>query len=159
MTYVDVMEAIAAELAALWPERMLYRDYCPADFHRPSGFLYVTEAEFTDAALGLVEWTLEAELELRAATDAYSTESTEALREDQAAVLTRFGGPSLAVGDRHIVLDLSAPSPGPGTAYVRFSASWMDQRPGWHDPEDPDDPVSAGVPRMEDYQLTVTTKE
>ena len=80
MTYVDVMEAIAAELATLWPERMLYRDYCPADFHRPSGFLYVTEAEFTDAALGLVEWTLEAELELRAATDAYSTESTEALR-------------------------------------------------------------------------------
>ena len=44
MTYQDLMEAIAARIAKLWPERMLYRDFCPADHKRPSGFLYVTSA-------------------------------------------------------------------------------------------------------------------
>ena len=42
MTYQDLMEAIAAKVAKLWPARMLYRDFCPADFQRPSSFLYVT---------------------------------------------------------------------------------------------------------------------
>ena len=41
MTYIDVLEAIAGRVASLWPERMLYRDFCPADHKRPSGFLYV----------------------------------------------------------------------------------------------------------------------
>ena len=30
MTYQDLMEAIAGRIAKLWPERMLYRDFCPA---------------------------------------------------------------------------------------------------------------------------------
>ena len=100
MTYIDVLEAIAGRVAALWPERMLYRDFCPADHKRPSGFLYVERAEMEDVNLGLVQWSLEARLELYAATDEYSVESTEQLRADQAAVLGQFGGPALAVGDR-----------------------------------------------------------
>lgn len=94
MTYIDVLEAIAGRVAALWPERMLYRDFCPADHKRPSGFLYVERAEMEDVNLGLVQWSLEARLELYAATDEYSVESTEQLRADQAAVLGQFGGPA-----------------------------------------------------------------
>ena len=154
MTYQDLTEAIAAKIAGLWPARMLYRDFCPADFQRPSGFLYVTRAGWADACLGLVRWEFEAELALRAATDAYDTESTEALRADQLAVLGLFGGPSLRVGDRHVLLQAAAETPGPGVAYVRFTASWLDGRPGYMDADTAPESES-GVPRMEQYQFDV----
>ena len=155
MTYQDLMEAIAARIAKLWPDRMLYRDFCPADHKRPSGFLYVTNAGYEDANLFLVQWTFEAELTLYAATDAYSAESTEQLRPDQLAVLGAFGGPALQVGDRSVILTVGAPSPGPGEAYVTFSASWMDARPVFPDPDDP----PGDVPLMEHFQLNIFTKE
>ena len=69
MTSTDLMEAIAERIAALWPERMLYRDFCPKDYKRPSGFLYVINAGFEDVNIGLVRWSVEAELELFAATE------------------------------------------------------------------------------------------
>ena len=152
MTDQELMEAIAAKLAELWPDRMLYRHFCPADFKRPSGYLYVTNSGWTDANLWMVQWTMEAELTLYAATDVYTVESTEALRRDQLAVLQAFGGPSLRVGDRYVTLTLDAPSPGPGEAYVRFSSSWMDGRPG----ADPDD---GGAPLMEHFELNISTEK
>lgn len=152
MTDQKLMEAIAAKLAELWPDRMLYRDFCPADFKRPSGFLYVTNAGWTDANLWMVQWTMEAELTLYAATDVYTAESTEALRRDQLAVLQAFGGPSLQVGDRYVPLALETPSPGPGEAYVRFSAAWLDGRPG----ADPDD---GSAPLMEHFELNISTEK
>lgn len=155
MTYQDLMEAIAARIAKLWPDRMLYRDFCPADYKRPSGFLYVTNAGYEDANLFLVQWTFEAELTLFAATDAYSAESTEQLRRDQLAVLGAFGGPAIRVGDRSVILTVGAPSPGPGEAYVTFSASWMDARPVFTDPDDP----PGDVPLMEHYELNISTEE
>lgn len=155
MTYQDLMEAIAARIAKLWPDRMLYRDFCPADYKRPSGFLYVTNAGYEDANLFLVQWTFEAELTLFAATNAYSAESTEQLRRDQLDVLGAFGGPAIHVGDRSVILTVGAPSPGPGEAYVTFSASWMDARPVFTDPDDP----SVGVPLMEHYELNISTTE
>lgn len=155
MNYQDLMEAIAARIAKLWPDRMLYRDFCPADHKRPSGFLYVTNAGYEDANLFLVQWTFEAELTLYAATDAYSAESTEELRADQLAVLGAFGGPAIKVGDRSVMLTVGAPSPGPGEAYVTFSASWMDGRPACTDPDIP----PSDVPLMEHYELNISTKE
>ena len=154
MTYQDLTEAIAAKIAGLWPARMLYRDFCPADFQRPSGFLYVTRAGWADACLGLVRWEFEAELALHAATDAYDTESTEALRADQLAVLTRFAGPGIQVGDRYVILHAGAEAPGPGVAYVRFTAEWMDARPGYVDEDTAPESVS-GVPRMEQFEIHV----
>lgn len=158
MTHQDIMEAIAAKIAGLWPERMLYRDFCPADFKRPSGFLYVQDAGFTDANVGLVEWHMEAELELYSATDSYDTEDTEALRADQLSVLMLFSGPAIRAGERSVMVAASAETPGPGIAYVKFTATWMDNRPGYVDPDTA--PESAGgAPLMEHYQLNVTTEE
>ncbi len=153
MTSTDLMEDLAERIAALWPERMLYRDFCPNDYKRPSGFLYVRSAGFEDVNIGLVRWSVEAELELFAATDAYTVESTEALRRDQDAVLDLFGGPSIQVGDRHIPVYATAEAPGPGSAYVSFSAAWTDVRPGYHDPEDPGDPETAQTPKMEHIEI------
>ena len=156
MTYIDLMETIAGMVSTLWPKRMLYRDFCPADFQRPSGFLYVTNAGFTDVNIGLVEWTFEAELTLYAATDSYTVESTEALRADQNAVLALFAGPAIQVGDRQIAGYATAKAPGPGEAYVTFTASWIDARPGYHDPEDPNDEQTAGIPLMENFEINNT---
>lgn len=155
MTYQDLMEAIAGRIAKLWPERMLYRDFCPADHKRPSGFLYVTSASYEDANLFLVQWTFEAELTLYAATDSYDAESTEALRLDQLKVLSVFGGPAIQVGDRSVVLTVGAPSPGPGEAYVTFSASWIDARPAAADPDVP----PSDAPLMEHYELNLSTNK
>lgn len=152
MTYQDLTEAIAAKIAGMWPERMLYRDFRPADFQRPSSFLYVTRAEYADANLFLVQWTYEAELELYAATDDYDVESTEALRAGQLAVLSLFGGPSLPVGDRHVLVQASAETPGPGVAYVRFNASWIDGRPSMEEPAEE-------APLMEHFELNVSTEK
>lgn len=151
MTYVDVMEAIAAKVAALWPKRMIYRDFCPVDHRRPSSFLYVQEAGYTDAALGLVQWNFTASLELFAETDDYSVESTEQLRQDQASVLALFGGPALEVGDRSILVSVFADAPGPGVAIVNFSASWIGERPCYKEQET--------APLMEDFAINMTRKD
>ena len=157
MTYRDLTEAIAAKIAALWPQRMLYRDFCPVDFQRPSGFLYVTDASYTDANIALVAWHYEAELALFAATDAYTVESTEALRMDQLSVLDAFAVPALQVGDRAVIVNVAAEAPGPGEAYVRFTAEWMDARPGYVDADTAPEGQS-GVPLMQHYTLQVGTK-
>lgn len=154
MTYQKLTEAIAAKISALWPERMLYRDFCPVDHKRPSSFLYVTDASYMDGNIALVEWNYEAELTLYAATDHYAAESTQALRLDQLAVLNAFAVPTLKVGDRTVAVQAAAEAPGPGEAYVRFSAQWVDSRPGYVD-ENTAPESGGGVPRMENYTLKV----
>ena len=156
MTYQDLTEAIASKIAALWPNRMLYRDFCPVDFKRPSSFLYVVDASYKDANRYLVDWNYEAELMLDAATDAYSVESTETLRQDQLAVLSAFAVPNLRIGDRSILVNVAATAPGPGAAYVTFTAAWTDTRPSYVDEDTAPESVS-GVPLMEDFSLKVGT--
>ena len=152
-TSIDVCNAIADVVAKLWPERMIYRDFCPADHKRPSSFLYIIKSGFEPANVSLVEWTMEAELELFCATDEYDISSTEELRQDQEAVLLSFGAPSLGVGDRHVTITVQGDGADLGSAFVKFTATWFDQRPGYRDPEDMADPVSAAVPKMEDFEF------
>lgn len=135
-TSIDVCNAIADVVAKLWPERMIYRDFCEDEFKRPSSFLYVIKSTMEPANVSLVEWTMEAELELFCATNKYDISSTEALRKDQEAVLLAFAPPSLQVGDRHITLTAIGDGTELGSAYVKFTATWFDQRPGYHDPEE-----------------------
>lgn len=151
-TSVDVCNAIAEVVANLWPERMIYRDFCPVDHQRPSSFLYIIKSGFEPANASLVEWTMEAEMELFCATDEYDISSTEALRQNQEEVLLAFGAPSLKVGDRYVNLMALGDGAELGSAYVKFTATWFDQQPGYHDPEDMTDPVSAAVPKMENFE-------
>lgn len=151
MTYQDLMEAIAEKIAGQFPGRMIYRDFCPTDFQRPSFYLYVTQADYEDANLGLVEWHFSAELTLFAATDAYDIQSTEALRRDQLTVLSLFGGPAIQVGDRFIGLTVQGTAPGPGEAYVVFSSQWLDVRPGMETEET--------TPKMEEIKIDMNGKD
>ena len=151
-TSVDVCNAIAKVVGGLWPDRMIYRDFCPVDHQRPSSFLYLVKSSFEPANVSLVEWSMEAELELFCASDEYDLSSTEALRQDQEDVLLAFGQPSLPVGDRYVTIQAMGDGADQGSAFVKFTATWFDQRPGYHDPEDMTDPVSAGVPKMEEIE-------
>lgn len=144
-TSTDVCDAIAKRVAELWPDRMIYRDFCPADHQRPSSFLYVTESGFTPANLMLVEWRMEAVLELFCATDDYDLSSTEELREAQEAVLLAFGLPSIPVNDIYVALTAKGSGADAGTAYVTFTVTWHDEMPGYEDPE-------TGAPPMEDFE-------
>ena len=160
MTTLDVCGAIAQRLGALWPQRFLYRDFCPEGHERPSGFLYVSQSGYTDVNISMVQWTMEARLELFCATDAYEISSTEELRKDQEAVLLAFGQPSIQVGDRWLPLTVQGDGMEMGSAFVVFRCSWTDKRPEYHDPADPNDPVTAAIPKMEDFALrTVERKE
>ena len=152
-TSVDVCNAIADVVAKLWPDRTIYRDFCSAKHERPSSFLYVIKSTMEPANISLVEWTMEAELELFCATDEYDISSTEDLRKNQEDVLLAFGAPSLKVGDRYVTLQALGDGAELGSAFVKFTASWFDQRPGYRDPEDMNDPVSADVPKMEDFEF------
>ncbi len=142
----DVCDAIAKKVAELWPDRMIYRDFCPADHKRPSSYLYVTESGFVPANIMLVEWKMEAVLELFCATDKYDLSSTEQLREDQEAVLLAFGLPSLPVKDFFVTLEAKGSGADAGSAYVTFTAKWFDEMPGFQDPED-------SAPPMEDFEV------
>lgn len=152
-TSIDVCNAIADVVAKLWPERMIYRDFCPADHKRPSSFLYIVKSSMEPANISMVEWTMEAEMELFCATDEYDISSTEELRQNQEAVLLAFSAPSLKVGDRHVTMTVQGDGADLGSAFVKFTASWFDQRPGYSDPDDMNDPVSAAVPKMEDFEF------
>ena len=156
ITSADVCNAIAKVVAGLWPERMIYRDFCSADHQRPGSYLYVTRSGFTDANISLVQWEMEAELELFCATDEYDVSSTEELRRDQEAVLLAFGEPSLRVGEDWVTLTAKGEGMDMGSAFVSFSARWFTQRSGWHDPDDMTDPVSAAVPKAETVETTIS---
>ena len=165
MTALDLCEAVAGRLAELWPDRLLYRDFCPADHRRPSGFLYVTKNKSTDVNALLTRWDVALELELFSAADAYDLPSAEALRADQERVTGAFPSP-LPVGDRRIPLTAAGDGGEAGSAFVKFSASWVEPRqgpvpgiappgggggPGGGGQEDPWDPGS--VPLMEQFTI------
>lgn len=157
VTSVDLCDAIGKVLVGLWPDRFLYRDACPADHQRPSGYLYVTKSQFTPECPGMGRWEMEAQLELFCVSDEYDLSSTEQLRRDQEAVLLAFAGPKLQVGDRWITLYARGEGMEAGSAFVVFSANWMEEVAGYADPEAPYDPDAPGappganIPRMEHF--------
>lgn len=148
MTPRDVLEAIAGKIAQLWPDRMLYRDFCPVDFQRPSGYLWLEKQGFEPANACMVRWNMDAVLELFCATDAYDIQSTEELASDQEKVLCAFGGISIPVRDRHVQVLAVGDGMEAGSAYVRFSVTWFDAPPSL------DTPVET-APLMEHFEVKI----
>ena len=104
----------------------------------------------------MVQWEMEASLELFCSTDEYDISSTEELRKDQEAVLLACASPAIQVGDRWVTLTAKGDGMDMGSAFVAFSAAWTEQRPGYHDPDDTTDPVSSAVPKMEHVECSRT---
>jgi hypothetical protein len=140
MTTLVVSEAIAGLLADRWPERIIYRDFCPYDFERPSFFLWTTKEQREVRSLHLVEVSASFMLEIFCATDEYDVSSTEELRLVQAEVLELMAGPKLKVSnsdtgeDRYVTISAMSDGQEPGSAFVQVLANWVDSRPASPEP-------------------------
>ena len=154
-----LMDAVKETVERGFPGVPVYTDYLPKDFKRPSFALECRKEETADLNIALVKRTVTVALTCLEAVNDYGDSSREALNGRMDALEDLFARGYLQVEDRAVQVQTNRGTGNPEFAEVQAVLSWSDQRPGWHDPEDPDDPVSAGVPLMEDYQLTVTTKE
>lgn len=156
MTDIDIAESIAGVLAKQWPERTIYRDFCPSNFDRPSFFLWITKSGFKDVNLATVEWEVSLQLEIFCATDQYDESSTEELRQEQSKVCMLFSAPKTKVSnpdteeERFVEIDAKADGQEPGSAFVLFTAKWTDLRPG----TTPDT-----APTMKEYTLRTGAAE
>lgn len=136
MTAIDIAESIVGILAKQWPERIIYRDFCPSCFTRPSFFLWISKSGFTDLNIAMVEWEVSLQLEIFCETDQYDDSSTEALRQEQNKVCTLFSAPKTKVfnldtgEERFVEIRATGDGQEPGSAFVLFTAKWADKRPG-----------------------------
>ncbi len=132
MTPRELMEGVALRLAALWPERVIYREVCPDDHQRPSAYVQVLEADPQRANLLLVRWRVRLLVTLWRPLDDYGLASEEALLGDKFDAMAALLGTPLAVGDRHITLQAAdkGQDPGDGAGFVEVTAEWTDALPG-----------------------------
>lgn len=145
MSYVgpiELAEAVAEVLSARWPERVVYRDVCPAEFERPSFFLYVAAAEPTDANADLIRWTAELRLIIYDQKDDHYETSSERLLAVQAEVFRLLSVP-IPVGDRRIKVNAKGDGRDPGEAYASLAATWLDARNGVLEAEQATQPMES----------------
>ena len=136
MRTTDILNAINDRLVERWPERTVYVDVCPVDFDRPSFWLSVEKNEQTDANRSFIRRELRILLTIYDEMDEHYEASWARLSEDMDDALFLLT-PPLAVGGRHLQLDLKALPRDPDRAYIQIGAVWMDDRAGMEQPDTP----------------------
>lgn len=131
----------------------VFTDVLPKDFVRPSFALELQKDDFVDRNIGLVQKTVTILITGFVEVNAYYDSSRKELNRRQTAVMEIFAGPGLKIGDRHPTVSANKGTGSPDFFEVQVVFSWSDVRPGYHDPDDMNDPVSAAVPKMEDFEL------
>lgn len=131
----------------------VFTDVLPKDFGRPSFALELQKDDFVDLNIGLVQKTVTILITGFVEVNAYYDSSRKELNHRQNAVMEIFAGPGIKVGDRHLTLSANKGTGAPDFFEVQLVFSWSDVRPGYHDPDDMNDPVSAAVPKMEDFEF------
>lgn len=131
----------------------VFTDVLPKDFERPSFALELQKDEFRDLNIGLVQKTAAVLITGFVEVNAYYDSSREELNQRQNTVMEIFAGPSMKVGDRYPTVSANKGTGVPDFFEVQLVFSWSDVRPGYHDPDDMNDPVSAAVPKMEDFEF------
>ncbi|MBC5736078.1 hypothetical protein [Lawsonibacter faecis] len=130
MTLMELGDALGERICSRWPDRIIYRDVCPADFERPSFFLQMTRAEASDANALLQGWDAEWSLEIFDEKDDDYVSSSERLMETQAAVLTLFGAGYVRCCGRAVSVLAVAEGREPESAFVTLRCNWFAGRPG-----------------------------
>lgn len=130
MTLMELGDALAERICSRWPDRLIYRDVCPADYARPSFFLQMTRAEASDVNTLLQGWDAEWSLEIFDEKDDDYVTSSERLMETQAAVLALFGAGYVRCCGRAVSVLAVAEGREPEAAFVTFRCNWYAGRPG-----------------------------
>lgn len=157
----DLMEAVEAALNRLYPGEPVYRNDLPKDFERPSFVLECPRAAGTDLNAALVQREADILVTCMVKTDACGDSSQEELTRRQSAVMDLFAQGFLRVKGRAVKAAGEKGEQDPAAARVTALFSWVDGRPGAadpeapYDPDNPDAPLGADIPRMEDFAINL----
>lgn len=157
MNTEQLMDEVQAVIAAAFPGEPIFVDRLPKDFKRPSFALELQKEEFTDLNISLVRKMVTVLVTGFVEVNAYYDSSREELNRRQDRLMELFAGPSLRVSDRHPTVSANKGKGAPDFCEVQVTFSWSDTRPGYHDPDDRTDLVSAAVPKMEQYEANITS--
>lgn len=159
LSSADIMEAVEKGLNRLYPGEPVYWDYLPKDFKRPCFALECPRTAGTDMNAVLVQREVDILVTCMARVDAYGDSSRKELTRRQSAVMDLFSQGFLRVKDRAVKLSGEKGEQTPTLATVTGLFSWVDERPARVDPEapyDPDNPnapAGADIPRMEHFEI------
>lgn len=155
---VDLMEAVEKELNRIFPGEPVYWDALPKDFKRPCFALECLRTAGTDLNFALVQREADILVTCLSKADAYGDSSRKELTRRQSAVMDLFAQGFLRVKGRAVKVSGEKGEQTPELATVTGLFSWVDGRPGLvdpevpYDPDNPDAPEGAKIPRMEHYE-------
>lgn len=156
MTSQTLIDAVKARIQENWKGEQVYTNYLPKDFKRPSFALELQKDEWTDANIVLVKRTVTLLLTGFVEKDAYGDSAREILNQRMEVACGLFALGFLLVDDRAVSVRAVRGTGAPDFFEVTLIFTWMDQRPGYHDPDDMTDPVSSAVPKMEHIECSRT---
>lgn len=157
MNTEQLMAEVQAVISAAFPGEPIFVDRLPKDFQRPSFALELQKEEFTDLNISLILKMVTVLVTGFVEVNAYYDSSREELNRRQDRLMELFAGPSLRVSGRHPTVSANKGKGAPDFCEVQVTFSWSDTRPGYHDPDDRTDLVSAAVPKMEQYEANITS--
>lgn len=154
----QIMARVKEIISAGFPGEPIFVDRLPKDFKRPSFALELQKEAFADLNIALVQKTVTVLVTGFVEVNAYYDSSREELNRRQDRLMELFAGPSIRVDDRHPTVTANKGTGAPDFCEVQVTFSWSDARPGYHDPDDMTDPVSAAVPKIEDYEGNINNE-
>ena len=158
MNAEQLMAQVKEIISAAFPDEPIFVDRLPKDFQRPSFALELQKEAFADLNIALVQKTVTVLVTGFVEVNAYYDSSREELNRRQDRLMELFAGPSIRVDDRHPMVTANKGRGAPHFCEVRVTFSWSDARPSYHDPDDLTDPVSAAVPKIEDYEGNINNE-
>lgn len=150
MDSYDIMAAVEQAIQGKYPGEPVFWDNLPKDFQRPSFTLECQKAELKDVSIGLVQNTTTVLVTCYMPVDVYGDVARKELTQRQDSVAALFGAGGFPVGDRFPHVQANRGIQSPDVAEITVIFSWMEQRPGYKDPEARD---TAQAPLMEHYEL------
>lgn len=160
MTQIDfagVAEAIAGVLARQWPDRVIYRDVCPAGYEQPSFFLQCVKTSSRPENHCLWRYQADYLLVQYDRRDEYYEVSAERLLREQVQVLALFSSPVLEVAGRYpAVTAVAGEGRDPDAAFITLQAEWLGPPPAYLAQQEQE---RADTPLMEDFSMRMKEKE
>lgn len=126
LTIKQVLDAVAAVVAAVFPGEPVQADMVPVEFERPSSWIEMTDSSMETESKFSVSRTMIVTVTRFCTVDDYHNSQTERLANDLMLLQTALAQGTLAVGDRY--LDIGRVSGKYGADYAQLSIplSWLD---------------------------------
>ena len=125
----DILDALEAELKALFPGETVYRNPIRKDLDRPSAYVELGKMTMEDAARQMVDRTAQAKITLFVpVSEGYHDGDVDVLADRLTLALLWFSDGALSVGDRWLDLEKVTGEYFNDYAELTFTLRWMDER-------------------------------